>query len=159
KDGTYRLSDGYFGVIIRDEYEKAIGEFVKEIYKDFKVYAYFGVNFVFSEKLNKDTKVSEIYEKDDTFRSEVTVLVKESEAKEKPIEESLKKIVEKMEEAKLFGKLKMVVVHDNRFDEVGWSSDTINIDEDVVKYGIKYIWVHPISGISEVETSGIWRTK
>ncbi len=64
-----------------------------------------------------------------------------------------------MEEAKLFGKLKMVIIHDNRFDEVGWGNGTLNMDEDVVKYGIKYLWVHPVYGISEVEDSGLWRTK
>ncbi|WP_058486823.1 hypothetical protein, partial [Defluviitalea phaphyphila] len=101
----------------------------------------------------------EIYEKDKDFYSFVTVLVKESEAKEKPIEESLKKIAEKMEEAKLFGNLKMVIVHDDKFDEVGWGSDAINADEDIVKYGIKYVRVSSISGISEVKDSGLWRTK
>ncbi len=64
-----------------------------------------------------------------------------------------------MEEAKLFGELKMVIIHDDRFDEIEWGNGTLNMDEDVVKYGIKYIYIDTYDGISEVKDSGLWRTK
>ncbi|MGZ7442198.1 hypothetical protein [Paenibacillus sp. TH7-28] len=36
KDGTYDISDGYFGVLIAPEYAKVVSGLVKEIYDDFK---------------------------------------------------------------------------------------------------------------------------
>ncbi|GJM68431.1 hypothetical protein HMSSN036_06470 [Paenibacillus macerans] len=74
------MSDGYFGIYIKPKYEEILSGFVSEIYKDFKLFTGFNEG-VWSDELNKDTKIEDIYLKDKLFGSNTVIFVKEDSAK------------------------------------------------------------------------------
>lgn len=117
KDGTYDITDGYFGVLIAPEYAKVVSGFVKETYDDFKFSLRFNEG-VYPERLNKDTKIEDIYNKNERFVSYSTVFVKEDSAKGIDTLESLKKIATKMIENKLVGDVKVYIVRNDKFDSI-----------------------------------------
>lgn len=117
KDGSFQIKDAYFGKIIASEYAKVVSGFVGEIYKDFEFFIRFGEG-VYSDKLNKDTTIEEIYNKEDLFVSYSTVFVKEDSAKGIDTLESLKKIAAKMIEKKLVGDVQIYVVKNEKFDSI-----------------------------------------
>ena len=150
-DGTWIASDGYFAVIIKDEYEEVMNGFVKDIYSDYKLYVSFGSKgLVYPQRLNKDTTMSEIYKEGEEkgLDSDTTVLVKESAAKGIDTDESLKKIAEKMKEHKLVGKIIIYLIYDEKFDQATYSS--FDTDKDVLEGSRRYIYSDPKYGISEV---------
>ncbi|HEX9059271.1 MAG TPA: hypothetical protein VF941_03740 [Clostridia bacterium] len=155
KDGTYDMHDSYYGIIIKPEYEAVISDFVKEYYKEFKLYTDFGAG-VFADNLNRNTKISEVYNLDPLFSSETVVFVKKSSADASDVSENLKKIAVKMRAKKLIGKVKVYIVFDNKYE-----TSTLDTYSNVLERGNgkefftddsrKYIRVLSDVEISEVE--------
>lgn len=148
--GKYSMNDGYFGIIIKDEYEAAMSSFVKELYQDFKLYTDFGSGTVKPDRLNKNTDISEIYNIDEYFSSYTTIFVKQSEIID--VNESLKKIAQKMVDNKLVGKVKIYEVYDDKYEIT--SIDILNdldFNKNFVNKHGKYIKVNKNLEISEVE--------
>lgn len=118
KDGSRHISDGYFGRIIAPEYAKVVSEIVRNIYEDFK----FSIRFregMFLDRLNKDTKLEDIYNKDEKpFVSYSTIFVKEDSAKGIDTIDSLKEIANKLIEKKLVGNVKIYIVKNEKFDSI-----------------------------------------
>lgn len=114
-NGTYAIHDGYFGLIIKNEYEKVISSFVKEIYSDFKLKTDFEKS-ICPDRLNKDTKIDEIYKMGERFYSHTTIYVKQSSAEGINLDDSLEKIAKKMIESKLTGSVKIYVILDDKYD-------------------------------------------
>jgi hypothetical protein len=149
-DKCYGMHDGYFGVIIRDEYEAVMSGFVKEIYKDFKLYINFDSGIVHPDRLNKETKINEIYNKDESFASYTTIFVKQSSAEGINTAESLKRIAKKMKENKLAGKVIIYIAFDDRYEVI----DYYVLNKDTLEYFVesrKYIWVNQNLVIDEGE--------
>lgn len=117
KDGTYDISDGYFGVWIAPEYSKTVSGIVKEFYKDFKFSLHFG-DGVFPERLNKTTSIEEIYNKEEYFNADVVVFVKEESAEGMDANDTLRKIADRMIEKKLVGDVTVYVVKNEKFDSI-----------------------------------------
>lgn len=116
EDGSYAMSDGYFGVIIHDKYEAVISSFVKDTYKHFKLYTTFGSGIVFPDRFNKSTKISDIYNKNEVFRCDIDLFVKKSSAEGIDIDESLKRIALKMKEEKLACVITIYIVYDDKYE-------------------------------------------
>ncbi|WP_410771582.1 hypothetical protein [Fontibacillus sp. BL9] len=116
-DGSYNMSDGYFGIYIKPEYESVLSEIVGGIYKDYKLYTEFGEG-VLPDRLNKDTKLEEIYREDENFSSETVVFVKQSSVEGKNVEEGLLKIAEQMRGKKMVGFVRLFVVYDDKFESI-----------------------------------------
>lgn len=124
EDGSYKMHDGYFAVIIKDEYEKTMSEFVRKYYKRFKLDTDFGSGWVYADKLNKDTKINEIYNEDKRFDSDTSIYVKESSVKNEELDKVIEGLAKKMIENRLIGDIKIYVVNDT-FDiktskEISW---------------------------------------
>ena len=136
-DGAYAMRDGYFGVIIRDEYEAVMSDFVKEIYKEFKLRTNFGSGIVFPDRLNKDTKINEIYNKDEHFYSRTSIYVKQSVTEGIDSDKSLERLAEKMAENKLVGRISLYVVFDNKYELVGTDAFKLNTNE-LIKENLVY---------------------
>ncbi|WP_223068049.1 hypothetical protein [Paenibacillus caui] len=117
-DGSYSMSDGYFAKYIRPEYETVMSGFVSEIYKDFKLYTDFNEG-IMPDRLNKNTKIEEIYNKDELFFSDTVIFVKESSAKGIDDEESLRTIAEKMQAKKMVGSVRIYIVFDDKYESIG----------------------------------------
>ena len=129
KDGTYNISDGYFGALIAPEYAKVVSGIVEEIYKDYKFFLRFSEG-VYPDRLNKDTKIEEIYDENDLFVSYSTVFVKEDSAKGIDTLDSLKKIAEKMIDKKLVGDVSIYIVKNEKFDSITMEAlNAVNEDE------------------------------
>lgn len=118
KDNTYVISDGYYGIYIKPQYEAVLSGFVSEIYQDFKLFTDFGEG-VWSEQLNKNTKIEEIYEIDRLVSSSNVIFVKEDSAKNIDDEEAIRKIAENMKAKKMVGNIQLYVVYNDKFDSIG----------------------------------------
>ncbi|MGZ7442199.1 hypothetical protein [Paenibacillus sp. TH7-28] len=129
KDGTYDITDGYFGVLIAPEYAKVVSGFVEEIYKDFKFSVDFGEG-VFPDRLNKNTKLEEIYNENEYFNADITVFVKEESAKGIDTIDSLSKVAAKMIEKKLVGNVSIYIVKNEKFESITMEAlNAVNEDE------------------------------
>lgn len=156
-DGTYGLSDGYFGIIIKDQYEAVMSGFMKDIYTDFLLYTDFGQGIVFPDRLNKDTEISEIYNKEEHFSPDTTVFVKQSSGAD--VSESLRKIAQRMIENKLVGEVKIYEVFDDKYEVLSKIKASEILDkleiEKTKEYFVhelgRYIWVDDNLKMSEVE--------
>ena len=129
KDGTYDISDGYFGVLIAPEYAKVVSGFIGEIYKDFKFSVDFGEG-VFPDRLNRNVKLEEIYNENEFFNSDITVFVKDESTKGIDTIDSLSKVATKMIEKKLVGDVSIYIVKDEKFDSITMEAlNAVNEDE------------------------------
>jgi hypothetical protein len=129
KDGTYKISDNYFGALIAPEYSKVISEFVGEIYKDYKLYIQFDEG-VYPDRLNKDTKLEEIYKEGERFVSFSTVFVNEDSASGIDTLDALRKIAVNMKEKKLVGDVTVYIVRNEKFDSITYQAlSTHNMSE------------------------------
>ncbi|GBK69135.1 hypothetical protein PbJCM17693_28430 [Paenibacillus macerans] len=117
EDGSYEMSDGYFGIYIKPKYEELLSGFVSEIYKDFKLFTGFNEG-VWSDELNKDTKIEDIYLQDKLFGSNTVIFVKEDSAKGIDDKQGIRKIAEKMKEHKMVGNIRIYAVYNEKFDSV-----------------------------------------
>lgn len=122
EDGSYIMQDGYFGVLIKDEYEAFMRSLVKEIYDEFKLYSMFGKLGVLPDRLNKDTKLSEIYDPNEYFSSSTNVFVKQLSAKGIDPKEAIRKIAEKMVENKLVGSIRIYIVFDDKYEDFDYDT-------------------------------------
>lgn len=126
EDGSYSMSDGYFGIYIKDEYEAMLSGFVGEIYKDFKLYTDFGEGGILPDRLDKNTKLEEIYNKDEMFWSDTVVFVKEASVKGIDDEDSIRKIAENMQAKKMVGSVRLFIVFNEKFDSIGLEALNLN---------------------------------
>ncbi|WP_110934068.1 hypothetical protein [Paenibacillus bouchesdurhonensis] len=124
-DGTYAIRDGYFGIYIKPEYEAVLSSFVSEILDEFKLYTDLGEG-VLPDRLNKDTKIEDIYNKDELFTSDTILFVNQKSAVDKDINESLREIGRKMQEKKLVGSIDLFLVKENQFESIGLEHLNIN---------------------------------
>ncbi|MDD2401856.1 MAG: hypothetical protein PHD60_06610 [Clostridia bacterium] len=150
-DRRYAMHDGYFGIIIKDKYEAVMSGFVKEIYKEFKLYTNIDRNIVHPDRLNKNTKISEIYNSEEHFISYTTIFLKCSSAEGIDTSKSLKTIAKKMKENKLVGKVTIYIAFDNKFESVDYDILDKDTREFFVRGSRRYIWVNPNLEIDEVE--------
>lgn len=150
-DGNYAMQDGYFGVIIKDKYEAVLSDFVKEIYSEFKLYTRFGKGIVFPDRLNKATKISDLYRKNELFTSDTVIFVKQSSAQGIDLAESLKKIAQEMKEEKLAGKVTLYIVFDDKYEIINLEILNKNTEDYFVDCNRKYIWVDQNLEIDEVK--------
>jgi hypothetical protein len=141
EDGSYSMSDGYFGIYIKDEYEAMLSNAVGEIYKDFKLYTDFGEGGVLPDRLDKNTKLDEIYNKDEDFWSDTTLFVKQESAKGIDEEASLRNIAEKMLEKKMVGSVHLYIVLDNKYDSIELEALNAKDEKDYFLYEYKSIKV------------------
>lgn len=125
EDGTYSISDGYFGVFIKPKYEAVMSGFVSEIYDEFKLYTNFGEGAL-PDRLNKDTKIEEIYNKNEYFSSDTVIFVKESSAQGIDDEVSIKKIAERMQANKMVGTVRLFIVFDDKYETIDLNALNIN---------------------------------
>ena len=122
KDGTYKMRDGYFGIMIHDEYEKVVREIVSEYYGEFKTKVMTTIDPIRPDALNKSTKVSEIYSKLDiktqSFYPEIWLYIKKSSTTEKDTGKTLEKISQKMVDMKLTCCVYIFVINDDQYENV-----------------------------------------
>ncbi|WP_435924236.1 hypothetical protein [Paenibacillus sp. DYY-L-2] len=124
----YEFSDGYFGIYIKPKYEALLRRFVAEVYRDFKLFTSFSEG-VWSDELNKNTKIEDIHSKDQLFGSSTVIFVNESSTKGIDDEEGIRRIAEKMKEHKMVGNVRVYVVFDDKFDAVKLNALNATPDE------------------------------
>lgn len=62
-DGVYSFSDNYFGLVIRDEFEKFVGEYAEKYFPEFKVFAITKSNlFVYPNSLTANSTLKNMLE-------------------------------------------------------------------------------------------------
>lgn len=92
------ISDGYFGVLIRDRYEEVMYEIVGETCDEFFLEVSTEHGATWSGRYNRDTALSELYQKGDVknYASTVRLHIKESSTIGRSIEEMLQPIAQTM---------------------------------------------------------------
>ncbi|WP_334073393.1 MULTISPECIES: hypothetical protein [Paenibacillus] len=143
KDGSYRISDGYFGKYIRPEYEAAMSGLIEEMYSTFKLYTNFGEG-VLPDRLNKETKIEEIYAPGETVSSDTVVFVKQ-EAVRNPadVEASLVELAKKMREKKLVGFVQLFVVRNDKYENIDLQALNAADDSEYFVGDYKSVMVTP----------------
>lgn len=129
EDGSYNISDGYFGIFIRPQYEEVLSNIVSSTYDEFKLYAEFGEG-VLPDRLNKETTVDQIYRKDENFSSDTVIFVKQSKVGDQDAEASLRQIAGKMREQKLVGFVRLYVVVDDKYESIGSGPQNLSALQD-----------------------------
>lgn len=129
EDGSYRISDGYFGILIRPQYEAALSGIVRGTYGEFKLYVDFGEG-VLPDRLNKNTPVEQIYSQDENFSSDTVIFVKESLVQDQDIEAGLRQIAGKMREQQMVGFVRLYVVVDEKYDSIGSGPQNLSALQD-----------------------------
>ncbi|GGH11134.1 hypothetical protein [Paenibacillus segetis] len=118
EDGSYSMSDGYFGIYIKPKYEEVLSGFVGDVYKEFKLFTDFGEG-ILPDRLNKETKIEEIYSKDEVFSSDTVIFVKQESVAGVDVEASLREIAERMRKNKMVVLVRLYVVHNEKFQSIG----------------------------------------
>ncbi|GIP52981.1 hypothetical protein [Paenibacillus vini] len=113
----YEFSDGYFGIFIKPKYEELLSSFVREIYKDFKLYVKLDEG-VWSDELNKTSKIEEIHSKDKLFGTDNVIFVNESSTQGVDDEQGIREIAERMMEHKMVGEVSLYIVFNDKFDTI-----------------------------------------
>lgn len=118
KDGTYDISDGYFGIYIREKYETVISDFVSDFYEDFKLYTDFGEGTL-PNRLNKNSGIEQMYvNEDENVSSHTVIFVKEDSVKGQDVESTLVDMAKKMRAKKMVGMLRLYVVKSEKFEGI-----------------------------------------
>ena len=118
EDGTYKISDSYFGILIHDEYEKVVKEIIGEHYDEFTLYVNTTKYPPYPDRLNKLTKISEIYNIDEFFSPEIRLYLKRSTTAGKDTGKTLEKIADKMANMKLTCGVYTLVIEDAEYDAI-----------------------------------------
>ncbi|WP_026476059.1 hypothetical protein [Alkaliphilus transvaalensis] len=116
-DGTYRMRDGYFKYIIKDAYEAQIREYVSEYYDDIKIFTRISGSGVYDDRLNKSTKLSEVYDIDPNYRPAIDIFVKEDVTQEVEASEILRAVANRLIEDRLPARIKFYIVYEDKFPE------------------------------------------
>ncbi|WP_026476057.1 hypothetical protein [Alkaliphilus transvaalensis] len=120
-DGTYEMMDGYFKYIIKDAYEVQIREYVSEYYDDIKIFTRISGSGVYDDRLNKSTKLSEVYDIDPSYLPAIDIFVKEDTTQEIEASEILRDVGNRLIEDKLPAMLVLYIVYEDKFPEADLS--------------------------------------
>lgn len=114
------ISDGYFGVLIHDQYEELMNEIVGQVCDEFFVEVSTQPDATFSGRYNRDTDLSELYQKGDikNYTSSVWIHIKESSANGRSIGEILQPIAQTMLDRQLLGYIIADIIKDEKYDEL-----------------------------------------
>ncbi len=124
--GSY--ADGYFGKLIKNDYESVVADLVKESVGEAEVIISFD-QVIFAQRLNGDIKVSEIYRFEENFSSQIDIFVTSDQlGGTQFIEAQLKDLGAKMADKKLVSHLDLYVISDEEYRF---------LDEETFKNGLK----------------------
>lgn len=120
KDGTYVMSDNYYGILIEDEYKEFMAELIKDEFEEFEIFA-IGLNQKrIADGLVKGVSVLDIpkYAKGalNTYAPTVYIAVKDSS--DYDYDKSLKSLLEKMVGFDLECSIEIFAVDANQYDEL-----------------------------------------
>lgn len=139
------ISDGYFGVLIHDQYEELMNEIVGQVCDEFFLEVLAQPDATFSGRYNRDTDLSELYQKGDikNYASSVWIHIKESSANGRSIGEILQPIAQTMLDRQLLGYIIADIIKDEKYDELkGKSASDIN---DITNKRWQEFYVYPQS--------------
>ena len=156
------ISDGYFGVLIRDEYEKVMNDIVGEACDEFFLSVSTQLGFSWNDRYNRNTNITDLYRKGEKkgYRSETNIHIKESFLTDKKLIDVLQIITQNMLIQKLKGSITVDIIKTEKYDELfGKSEDEINT---ITTRRWREYYVYPESEIApnyivsivEDETSG-----
>lgn len=142
------ISDGYFGILIHDEYEKLMNDIIDEFCDEYFLMVSTQPDIVWNDRYNRDTQITDLYRKgeDQGFQSLVPLHIKESALSNLKIEDMLQLIGETMLEQKLKGTIWADVIKDDRYDEL--KGKTLNEIRDLTNKNLRDFFVYPSNKIS-----------
>lgn len=116
-DKSYMMHDGYYGLLIKDEYKSTMEKFTQEIFEEFILDTSFGKG-VFRDELDRDTKLNGTYDNKQPLFSYTVIYIKQSSADGVNIDEALEHIANRMIENYLTGSIHIYVINNKYFDEL-----------------------------------------
>lgn len=155
KDGTYKMRDGYFGVFIHDEYEKTIREIVDAYLSEYMLDVS-TTQAICPERLNKNTKINEIYNVEEFFSPTVNLYVKSSIISETDLERMLDKVAKELIEKKLMLSFTAYRVPVEKYDNSSSVESFIHDPKEDTKYLFegKYFFIN-----QKMECNKQWEAK
>lgn len=128
EQGRSSFADGYFGILIKDEYKENIEAIVKPVFPESKVFVSFNES-VFSNRLNANSMVKDIYNAEEKFTSSIIVFIPQrcigkNEFDIGPFEIIGKEMIEK----KITGRVSFYLLENELFDSIteGNSNEILN---------------------------------
>lgn len=120
KDGTYVMSDNYYGILIEDEYKEFMTELVKDEFEEFEIFAIGANQKIIADGLVKGVGVLDIPKYANgalnTYNPTVYIAVKDSS--DYDYDKSLKSLLEKMAGFGLMCSIEIFAVEANQYDEL-----------------------------------------
>ena len=150
------ISDGYFGVLIRDEYEKVMNDIVGEACDEFFLSVSTQIEATWNDRYNRDTKISDLYRKGEykSYQSLIQLHLKELPLASNQIENILQSIAKVMLDRKLKGIIWADIIKDDKYDEL--KGKTSNEIQDITHKNLRDFFVYPSDKISPTYTVSIF---
>ena len=150
------IGDGYFGVLIRDEYEKVMNDIVGEVCDDYFLSVSTQHGSSWNDRYNRDTKISDLYRKGEykSYQSLIQLHLKELPLASNQIENILQSIAKVMLDRKLKGIIWADIIKDDKYDEL--KGKTSNEIQDITHKNLRDFFVYPSDKISPTYTVSIF---
>lgn len=129
--GNTRYADGYFGILIEDDYDHAVSDIVQSSIGEAIVYTSFDQE-IYTNRLKPGTKISEIYHPDEKFSSQSFVFTTATQlGGDQFSEEQLTLLGQKLANEKLVSFLTLYVISDDNYadlDEETFKNNLIKLN-------------------------------
>ena len=113
------ISDGYFGILIHDEYENVMNEIVGEVCDEYFLMVSTQPDAIWNDRYNKDTKITDLYRKGEykSYQSALKIHIKESSLSNQNIKDMLQTIAQAMIDKQLISWVSADIVKDEQYDD------------------------------------------
>ena len=114
------ISDGYFGVLIHDEYENVMNEIVGEVCDEYFLMVSTQPDAIWNDRYNRDTKITDLYRSGEykNYQSVIRLYIKESSLTGRSPEEVLQCLAQSMLDNHLLSWVSANIVNDKKYYEL-----------------------------------------
>ena len=128
------ISDGYFGILIHDEYDKLMNDMIGTICDEYFLNVSTQLYKTWSDRYNRETKISELYQKGEKggYWSDIFIYIKESSLSDRSPNQVLQTIAQKMLDQSLNSTVTICIVKNDQYNnfKIKSAEETSDITSD-----------------------------
>lgn len=137
ENDKYVFSDSYYGLFIKNDYDKFLKDTLENLGIEAKAFLYLGGSFTYSDKLTNEIPMAKIYDTDSNARFTIKIYTK-SEAEAKKVEQ---KLPQELVKNKLVSTSYITALKEDTYNQILSVSDIdkIQMSEDTIYVGTDLI--------------------